>query len=149
MNIFSEFQRKFTAQLSVWQFHLKLTWEKNKMKLVSGRLGGSVGEASDSWFRLRSWSQGCEIKPHVGLCADTTEPAWDSLSLSLSLPLSLILPFCDSYVREQEGDTIESCILLVIKRNSESPNSDWTVGPGMNSLIPFLTCMFSSKHTTK
>ena len=27
----------------------------------------------------------CEIEPHVGLCADSKEPAWDSLSpLSLS-----------------------------------------------------------------
>ena len=28
-----------------------------------------------------------EIEPHVGLCADSEEPAWDSLSLSLSLSL--------------------------------------------------------------
>ena len=28
-----------------------------------------------------------EIKPNVGLCADSTEPAWDSLAPSLSLPL--------------------------------------------------------------
>ena len=27
------------------------------------------------------------IKPHVRLCADSAEPAWDSLSLSLALPL--------------------------------------------------------------
>ena len=26
-------------------------------------LGGSVGWASNSWFPLRSWSQGCEIEP--------------------------------------------------------------------------------------
>ena len=26
------------------------------------------------------------IKPHIGLCADSSEPAWDSLSPSLSLP---------------------------------------------------------------
>ena len=37
-----------------------------------------------------------EIKPHIGLCADSAEPAWDSLSPSLSttsllLSLSLIL----------------------------------------------------------
>ena len=29
------------------------------------------------------------FEPHVGLCADSSEPAWDFLSLSLSLPLSL------------------------------------------------------------
>ena len=27
------------------------------------------------------------IEPHFGLCADSEEPAWDSLSPSLSLPL--------------------------------------------------------------
>ena len=26
------------------------------------------------------------IEPHVGLCADSVEPAWDSLSLSVSAP---------------------------------------------------------------
>ena len=29
----------------------------------------------------------CEFKAHLGLCADNAEPAWDSLSLPLSLPL--------------------------------------------------------------
>ena len=29
------------------------------------------------------------FKPRAGLCADGTEPAWDSVSLSLSLPLAL------------------------------------------------------------
>ena len=35
----------------------------------------------------------CGAEPHVGLCADSAEPAWDSLppSLSLSLPCSLSL----------------------------------------------------------
>lgn len=32
------------------------------------------------------------IKPGMGLCGGHTEPAWDSLSLSLSPPLSLSLP---------------------------------------------------------
>ena len=30
----------------------------------------------------------CETEPRVGLCTDSTEPAWDSLSSSLSLSLS-------------------------------------------------------------
>ena len=37
----------------------------------------------------------CEFEPYIGLCADGVEPAWDSLSPSLSthlsLPLSLTL----------------------------------------------------------
>ena len=32
-----------------------------------------------------------ELEPSVGLCAEGTEPAWDSLSPSLSLCLSLSL----------------------------------------------------------
>ena len=28
----------------------------------------------------------CEFKPQVRLCADSSEPTWDSLSLSLSAP---------------------------------------------------------------
>ena len=30
-----------------------------------------------------------ELKPHIGLCADSTESAWDSLSPSLSAPCTL------------------------------------------------------------
>ena len=33
----------------------------------------------------------CEFEPPVGLCADSVEPAGDSLSLPLSLPLPLSL----------------------------------------------------------
>ena len=29
----------------------------------------------------------CEFEPHVGLCANSTEPAWGSLSPFLSAPL--------------------------------------------------------------
>ena len=29
----------------------------------------------------------CEFKPHTGLHTDSSEPAWDSFSLLLSLPL--------------------------------------------------------------
>ena len=31
-----------------------------------------------------------EIWPHVGLCADSVEPAWDSLAPSLSAPPPLV-----------------------------------------------------------
>ena len=36
----------------------------------------------------------CEFKPRIGLCADSAEPAWDSLSPILSAPplLMLFLP---------------------------------------------------------
>ena len=36
----------------------------------------------------------CEFEPRVGLCADSVERAWDSLSVSLclSVSLSLLLP---------------------------------------------------------
>ena len=33
----------------------------------------------------------CEPKPHIGLCADSMEPAWHSLSPSLSVPPLLSL----------------------------------------------------------
>ena len=37
----------------------------------------------------------CELEPRIGLCADSAKPAWDSLSLLLSLcppaPLGLSL----------------------------------------------------------
>ena len=33
----------------------------------------------------------CGFKPHIGLCADGAEPAWDSLSLSA--PPLLVLSF--------------------------------------------------------
>ena len=34
----------------------------------------------------------CEIKPPVGVCADSVGPAWDSLSLSLSVSQSVSAP---------------------------------------------------------
>ena len=40
-----------------------------------------LAQVMTSWF--------CEFKPHSGLCADSMEPAWVSLSPSFSAPLSL------------------------------------------------------------
>ena len=54
-----------------------------------GGLGGWIGWASESWFQLRSWSQGCGIEFRVGLCTD--HGACLGFSLSLSLSLSLLL----------------------------------------------------------
>ena len=53
-------------------------------------------EASDAWvaqlvkYPTLDLSSGhdlmvCEFEPRIGLCADSMEPAWDSLSPSLSL----------------------------------------------------------------
>ena len=33
----------------------------------------------------------CEFEPHIQLCADCAEPAWDPLSPSISTPLLLVL----------------------------------------------------------
>ena len=38
------------------------------------------------------------IKPCIGLCADRVEPAWDSLSPSLSLPLPPARLFQSKYI---------------------------------------------------
>ena len=58
-------------------------------KETLAHLGGSVSEVSDSWHQFKLWSRVHGIEPCVGLCADSVEPAWDSLSLP---PLSLPLP---------------------------------------------------------
>ena len=47
----------------------------------------------------------CGLEPRVGLCADSAEPAWDILSLSLSLPLSPSL--CSS----------PACVLSLSQKN--------------------------------
>ena len=60
---------------------------------MEGRLGGSVSRAADfgSGRDLRAGHdlKACEFEPHVGLCADSSDPgaASDSVSPSLSLPL--------------------------------------------------------------
>ena len=38
----------------------------------------------------------CEFEPHVGLCADSAEPAWDSFSLPLCSSPALSLSQNDS-----------------------------------------------------
>ena len=39
------------------------------------------------------------FKPHIGLCADTVEPAWDSLSLSPSLSAPPLLTCSHTLLR--------------------------------------------------
>ena len=68
-----------TASLVTWlgNSHSKKRKQQVNMSLskylfksnMEGRLGGSGGWASDSPSQLRSWSQGCEFKPCVGLHA--------------------------------------------------------------------------------
>ena len=53
------------------------------MKL-EGHLGGSVGWVSNSWFQLRSWSQGCGIEPRIRQCTECGACLRFSPSLSLS-----------------------------------------------------------------
>ena len=58
-------------------------------KTKPGRLGGSVGSASDFGSRHDLVVRGFE--PHIGLCADSAGPAWDSPSLSLPHSYALSL----------------------------------------------------------
>lgn len=39
----------------------------NKPNMLVGHPAGSVSEASDPWYQLRSWFQSCEFKSHIGL----------------------------------------------------------------------------------
>ena len=45
-----------------------------KIKNLLGHLGDSVGWMSDSWFRLRSGPQDCEVEPHVVLSSKSACP---------------------------------------------------------------------------
>ena len=70
-----------------------------KERYLGERLGGSVGEASDSWFWLRSWSQVSRVRAPRRALRYGAESAWDSLPLSApptpacSLARSLSLSF--------------------------------------------------------
>ena len=55
-----------------------------------GRLGGSVSEASD--FGSGRDLTVHEFKPHIGLCADSSEPEPASDSVCVCVSLSLPLP---------------------------------------------------------
>ena len=66
-----------TQKRWVWLSEAVLSPEK----LFQGCLGGSVSLASVSWFWLRSWSHSLWDQAP---CADSMEPPWSSLSISLS-----------------------------------------------------------------
>ena len=61
-----------TQRARLSQHFLMLTSDPVKKDLTEGRLGGSVGWASDfgSGHDLTS----CEFEPRVGLCANSSEP---------------------------------------------------------------------------
>lgn len=68
-----------------------------KISLSSGRLGGLVGQTSDSCFRLRCRSHGHGIKPRVWLRAEQGACLRFSLSRSLC-PSPTILYLCLKYI---------------------------------------------------
>lgn len=77
----------------------------------AGLRGGSVGQVSNSWSRLKSGSQGREMEPQIGLCAQR-ESAWDSpLPLRSPSPCSGL---CSLLQRKEKGN------LDVNKKRGES-----------------------------
>ena len=60
-----------------------------------GHLGGSIGKHPTLGFSSDHDLTVSEFKPHIGLCADSAETAWDfSLPVSLPLPDLLSLSLC-------------------------------------------------------
>ena len=58
-----------------------------------GRLGGSWAKSSTLYFSSGHDLMVCECEPCVRLCVGNREPAWDSLSPSLSLSVPPLLMF--------------------------------------------------------
>ena len=67
----------------------KLEQRNCMMKVMLGHPGGSVGQASD--FSSGHDLAVREFEPRLGLCADSSEPALDSVSPSFSAPPLLTL----------------------------------------------------------
>ena len=109
-------------------------------KIVQGHLGGSVGEASDSWFWLRSWSHSSWHRAlHRALCW-----AWSHLEiLSLSRSLSLSLSFCfpnprsRACVRALSKEIKEIEIYFYICLNTHNPSFS---GDGVFRLLSSRSC---------
>ena len=69
--------------------------------------GTCVAQSVECETQLRSQSQGCGIKPHVGLCTDSVEPAWDSLSpISLCPSPALSPSLKNKYTLKKKSHTI-------------------------------------------
>ena len=69
---------------------------KRKTRTLKLRIISNRGTWEVQWVKRLTLDFGsghdltvCEIKPHVWLCADSMEPAWDSLCPFLSAPPSL------------------------------------------------------------
>ena len=64
----------------------------------------------------------CELEPCIGLHADNTEPAWDSLSPSLPAPppVTLMLSKINKSTSEKEKLLILDCVILWLYFSSQS-----------------------------
>ena len=70
----------------------KVTSDVHVAKSMKGTWGVQSVKHPPFGFRSGHDLAVCGLEPHVGLCADGVEPAWDSFTLPLSLPaLSLSL----------------------------------------------------------
>ena len=54
----------------------------------------------------------CDFEPHIRLCVDSTEPAWDSLSLPLFLPLPCSCSLSLSLSQGKETEKKERIVSL-------------------------------------
>ena len=65
--------------------------EDNNGKKGGGHLGGSVVKRMTLGFSSGHDLTAHGFEPHIGLRADSVEPAWDSLSPSLSPSLAILI----------------------------------------------------------
>ena len=63
---------------------------KSEINQSSGAWVAQLGKHPNLDFRSGYDLSVCEFKPRIRLCAKSVEPAWDSLSPSLSGPLPLV-----------------------------------------------------------
>ena len=73
----------------------------------------------------------CELEPHIGLWADIMEPAWDSVSLSLSAPSLLSLSI---FLKINKNKLTGSWVARSVKR----PTSAQVMSSRFVSLSPTL-----------
>ena len=81
---------------------------------------------------------GCEYEPQSGICADSSESAWDFLSLSISLPLhscSLSLSLKINKNFQYKQIKIKSCLPKIPRGRNQ--NGFQGRGGGMNGELLF------------